>query len=415
MTEHAVNSAHRLVAGRVGLRIDPGIRSRLQRCLTEAAAAHGMAGDLDGYAARLVYQEDLFQDLLNRITVQETAFFRDPGQFVALAERILPNLTDPITFWSAGCATGQEPYSLAIVLAEAGRKGYSVLATDISTKALAIADAGIFTGVETRGLSPERLERHFTPIAPDRFGKPRYQVKPELRRAVKFQRHNLVGEAPPFARGESAVIFCRNVLIYMTRLDLLAILRRFRDWLPLSGYLFLGYSESLWQASDDFRLIRVGEAFAYQVNEVGTPTLPGLIGSPSGVPAPLQTDAPVRARAPAPVDKLKPKQKHKAQVEVPSVAELLAEGEASLAAGDTDSAVTNFRKAVYLDGDHPLAHFYLGLCLEAAGDARAARRAFTAARAAVGRCDGVVVQAALEGYGIDDLSTAIAFKLGRTP
>jgi Flp pilus assembly protein TadD len=95
----------------------------------------------------------------------------------------------------------------------------------------------------------------------------------------------------------------------------------------------------------------------------------------------------------------------------PEVATLLAAGEAAVGAGDASGAVAAFRKAVYLDPDHPLAHFQLGLALEAGGDRKAARRAYAAARAAIARCDTARVEAALEGYRLAALEDVLRFKL----
>ena len=109
MSERALEDAGKLLARRVCLRLDPAIRGRLARAVRDEAQRAG--SDEAAYVARLDSDPDLMQDLLNRVTVQETSFFRDAGQFVALAEMVLPELRAtgrPVRIWSAGCANGQE-------------------------------------------------------------------------------------------------------------------------------------------------------------------------------------------------------------------------------------------------------------------------------------------------------------------
>jgi chemotaxis protein methyltransferase CheR len=143
----------------LGLRPDPSLLNRLQRCLRDEAAARG--DDLERYVARLAGDLDARQSLYDRLTVQETAFFRHPGQFQALAEHVLPAIDGPALIWSAACSNGQEPYSLAMVLDEQAVPG-SVIATDVSTQALRRTSEGSYRSRELGGLSPARRERYLT-------------------------------------------------------------------------------------------------------------------------------------------------------------------------------------------------------------------------------------------------------------
>jgi chemotaxis protein methyltransferase CheR len=379
MTTEAFANAAGLLAKRVGLRLDPGLRHRLERCLHEGAQAHQLP--VDRYVAALDHDLALFQDLLNRITVQETGFFRDPGQFEALSQTVLPHLAEPVIAWSAGCANGQEAYSLAITLAEAGLRDWRVVATDVSTRALQRARNGRYAMRETSGLSSQRLHAYFERTGDD------WTVIPALKERVIVQHHNLTADVPPFPPGTCAVIFCRNVLIYFGAADLLAFLDRLVPWMAPNGYLFLGYSESLWQVTERFRLVNLGGAFAYQQ---------------ATAPADMPRAATPTTYAPAPrLEAVGPSE----------VAMLLADGEAATVGGQPDRAVAAFRKAAYLDPDHPLAHFQLGLALEAVGDNKAARRAYAAARAAIARCDTVKIETALEGYRLEALVDVLGVKL----
>ena len=204
--------------------------------------------------------EVLRVQVLERMTTHETRFFRDLSPFEALGSRILPALArragaSPLRAWCAACSTGQEPYSVAMVAEESrpslGKVAVQVVATDISGKVVDRAAAGIFSPLEvTKGLSPERLARHF-----EREGR-HWRVRAELRRHVEFHRHNLVMESPP--RGGFDVIFCRNVLIYFDRPTREAILERLLGALSPEGFLFLGSTEAPDAGSNRFMRVPDG-------------------------------------------------------------------------------------------------------------------------------------------------------------
>jgi chemotaxis protein methyltransferase CheR len=399
LTERALEDAARLLSRRVGLRLDPAVRGRLARAVRDEAEGQ----DLGDYVARLDTDPDALQALLNRVTVQETSFFRDAGQFDALSSSILPALRDtglPVRVWSAAAANGQEPYSLAMVLAEADLLDWQVIATDISTSALARTRAARYQEKELSGLSPARRERYLHPVGSD--GR-EWEVVPELRKQVHVSRHNLAADLPPFPPGSCQIVLCRNVLIYFDRDEVLGVLDRLSQWLPPDGYLFLGYSESLWQVTDRFTLVRIGESFVYRN---------GPRQAPPAAPTPAarrgaRKAAPQKRRQPRP-----PRPAPTEEVAPPTPAELLAQGELALGARDYPGAVAAFRKAAYLDPDQPLAHLNLALALEAAGDGDAARRAYLAARAALDRCDTALVEATLEGYQLDELTRLLELKVG---
>ena len=130
MSDDAIEAVAQLLARRVGLRLDHAIRARLVSAVRDEAARHELR--IDAYVDVLTADADALQALLNRVTVQETSFFRDPGQFAALAAEVLPALRDsgaPVRLWSAGCANGQEAYSLAMTLAESGIADWRVVAS----------------------------------------------------------------------------------------------------------------------------------------------------------------------------------------------------------------------------------------------------------------------------------------------
>ncbi len=394
MTDHAFDVAARLLARDVGMRLDPTNRSRLTGAVRDEAAARGI--DLNAYVARLDSDPEALQELVNRVTVQETSFFRDPSQFAALSEHVLPGLRSldaPVLIWSAGCANGQEAYSLAMTLVEGGITRWRVLASDISTKALARVTAARYGDSEISGLSPGRRARFLTQVVGERN---QWEIIPELRERVFAIRHNLAAEPPPFDLGECQVVFCRNALIYFGHDDAAAFIDRLAARLDATSHLFLGYSESLFQVSDRFHLIRLGEAFVYRTGgpppKASRPEGSRRAAPPRSQPRPAVVRAPSVTPAPA------------------SSVELLAIGETALDAGDHQAAVAAFRKAAFLDVDHPIAHLNLGLALEASGDDAAARRAFTAARASLDRSDAAIVEAMLEGYHLDELIRLLELK-----
>jgi chemotaxis methyl-accepting protein methylase len=379
MRPELLDAVAELVTKRSGIVFQPSARGRLLIAVTEEARARHV--DPDALAERLDQDAGAFQALLDRITVQETSYFRDPGQFAALAS-ILTSIPEPVTVWSAGCANGQEAYSLAMTLTESGIQDWNVLASDISTPALSRTEAARYSDREIRGLSPERRDRYLT-----RRGDT-WEVVASLRERVTVLRHNLVSDPPPFMPGACAVVFCRNVLIYLHRSDVIRFLDRVHARMPTDGFLFLGFSESLWQISDRFRLQRIGEAFVYRPGsgELAQPVL-----------------TPTRS-VPAPTPQVEP-------IASPDIGEMLATGEAAAERRDHAAAAASFRQAAYLDPDHPLAHFHLGLALEALGDDRSAQRAFRAAAAAIDAGSSKVAHGGLGGFGSQDLAQVLRSKL----
>ena len=152
VTDQEIARVAALLAARAGFRHDPLLVGRLARSLQEAALDADQP--VGAYLAALPDDDHALQRLLDRVTIQESRFFRDEGQFGTLVRDVLPALP-PGVIWSAGCANGQEPWSLAITLLESGRTDCSILATDISTAALRRAEDGRYDARELRGLSSE--------------------------------------------------------------------------------------------------------------------------------------------------------------------------------------------------------------------------------------------------------------------
>ncbi len=208
--------------------------------------------------------------LLNEITIGETCFFRNRSQLEALRRIVIPKILESklgfprhrLRIWSAGCSTGEEPYSLRMILLEEcdgllGNWPVEILATDINQRSLADAEAAVYGSRSTRNLEAAFLEKYFLP-AGDQL-----QVAPLARSSVSFSRLNLADDAHMALMQSLDAIFCCNVLIYFDLASKRRVLQHFFNSLLPHGYLFLGHSESLYGLNDDFRLVHLPGATAY--------------------------------------------------------------------------------------------------------------------------------------------------------
>ena len=222
----------RFLAERIGLRVDGSARARLDRVIRDAVRDAGCA-ELR-FGRMLEEDRARAQDLIDRVTVQETAFFRHPQQFELLAEH-LRAAPAPGVIWSAGCANGQEAWSLAMVLEEQLLASWHVIATDVATAALARARAGAYDDRELRGLSETR-RRRFAPGG---------AISRRLRDRVRFLHHNVATSVPPAEALDCRVVLCRNVLIYLHKEAVEGFLERLRRRMPDGGLLLIGMGEAL--------------------------------------------------------------------------------------------------------------------------------------------------------------------------
>jgi chemotaxis protein methyltransferase CheR len=200
-------------------------------------------------------------ELCNAITTNLTSFFREPHHFQYLREHILaPRLADPrrsrrLRIWSAGCSTGEEPYSIAMTILEAlpDLDGWDVriLATDLDSEVLERACRGIYPPERTATVSPERLQRFF--IERQEAGGIYRQVAPEVAALVTFKQLNLIHALP--MRGPLDAIFCRNVVIYFDKETQRELFARITRLQRPGDLLFLGHSESLFKVCDSYALI----------------------------------------------------------------------------------------------------------------------------------------------------------------
>jgi chemotaxis protein methyltransferase CheR len=375
MSVSPLDRAAVLIQSRAGLKAEPASRARLERLLRESASLAGLP--VHSYVNLVDTQPAAFDELLDRVTVQHSSFFRDPAQFVGFAQLARSQRSVPRTVWSAGCGNGQEPYSLAILLDEIGCSNWHVVATDVSFHALARTEKAEYMEHEVQGLSPARRAKYLR-----RKGSV-FEVVPSIRRNVRIAHHNLTHADAQSVVPEAAAVFCRNVLMYFGRAESQASIQRIADRISAGGYLFLGHSDSPGPMTRHFELVELAGALCYR--RLGAPTAP----------------------APPTVAKPQPGVTH----QTANLPDLLAEGDHAAAIGDLRVAVRAFRQATYLDPNVAIAYFQLGAALELAGDRREARRAFGAAGLAMMRDVGDENLSGLGGYTRRDLARAIAAKL----
>jgi chemotaxis protein methyltransferase CheR len=185
--------------------------------------------------------------LIDALATNHTSFFREPAHFDFLRRRALPELQARGRFnvWSAACSSGEEPYSIALALlealgAQAGRQ-VRILATDISTKVLKLASAGVYAAERITALDPKLQRSYF--LRGERQSEGLFKLRPEVREMVEFRRLNLVEPLP--ALGPFSLIFCRNVMIYFDGATQETLVNRLAACLEPGGYLFVGHAESL--------------------------------------------------------------------------------------------------------------------------------------------------------------------------
>ena len=237
---------------------------------------------LDAYFERLTIgpmrQAELIA-LLNEITIGETCFFRNQPQLDALRRIVIPNILKAkadspvrrLRIWSAGCSTGEEPYTLRMALldqADSQIRSWvvEILATDLNERSLAHARAALYGPHSTRNVTPTCRQKYFLP-----FGD-QLRVNPMVRSNVTFSRLNLSDDPRMTLMKNIDVIFCCNVLIYFDLASKRRVIQHFFNNLLPHGYLFLGQSESLFGVNDDFRLVHLPGATAYVKGE---PSLTG--------------------------------------------------------------------------------------------------------------------------------------------
>jgi chemotaxis protein methyltransferase CheR len=260
-----------LINERTGMFFDNGKRDLLIDKLSPLVIERGFSSYLDYYYL-LKYDSSAraeWQNVMNALSVQETYFWREFDQVRALVQTLVPqwharNTGLPLRIWSAACATGEEPLTIAMALNEAGwfeRAPIEILASDASSKAIARAEAGVYRERAFRNLAPHLRQRYFEPAGSD------WRVKHELHSRINWRLANLIDEKEVSPLASADFIFCRNVFIYFSESAIGRVVRFFARHIRPPGYLFVGAAESLLRLTTDFTLTEIDDAFVYAKRE----------------------------------------------------------------------------------------------------------------------------------------------------
>lgn len=254
-----------LMYGSVGIALQQGKEELIRTRLLKRLRALGMT-TFAKYLALVQSPAGTgeFSTMVDLLTTNKTNFFREEAHFDFIRERVLPrhrNERSPVTIWSAGCSSGEEPYTLAMILRdqipEPTFSKCRILATDLSTIVLERAKLAIYDELNVADVPPEVQTKSFVP-APPLGGVRRFEVKAEVRKIVSFGRLNLNSPDPWPMRGRFDLIFCRNVMIYFdepTRRDVVA---RIAKVTTSGGRLYIGHSETLGREDPNWRFERPG-------------------------------------------------------------------------------------------------------------------------------------------------------------
>jgi len=266
LSEHELSEIRMLIEERTGINFDSSRERFFSTRVKEHLHARNMGRGIE--LLRAIRKSNIeYEALLEKLLTQETTFFRYPAVFEAFEKRVLPELhvkkfwKNPRTLrvWSAGCSTGEEPYSIAITILDslslAEAWDVEILATDIGRQALKHAELGIYSGRSISSVAERQLAAHFSAVDAG------FQVKPRVRKIVNFVQMNL---ASPVYVGKMDLIFCMNVLIYFSEERRHALVQRFYDALEPGSYLFLGHSESISKMPVKFQAIVLGDCILYR-------------------------------------------------------------------------------------------------------------------------------------------------------
>lgn len=258
----------KLIYKKTGLYYEYSKKYYVQKRIEKRAELLGI-DSVNEYFLMLKFADDEseFDRFINELTVNETYFFRDFPQLRNFAEDVLPLVAREkgdgknIKIWSAACSTGEEPYTLSIILQEMldnpEEWEIQILASDINTEVLKSARIGLYESRAVKDVPPEYLDKYFT----RRYDK--YLIKPDVRKHVTFKRINLMDENEMRNISGCDFVFCRNCLIYFDDESRKSVLSNFYESLNPGGFIFLGHSESVGRITSAFQVQRIGDTIVY--------------------------------------------------------------------------------------------------------------------------------------------------------
>jgi chemotaxis protein methyltransferase CheR len=255
------NRLRSLVSEHTGISLSDAKRDLVYGRLSKRLRAHGLTS-FSAYAEFLSENlGDELQEFTNAITTNLTSFFREAHHFDYLRDHVFPELrarkpnNHRIRIWSAGCSTGEEPYSIAISVLESFPElknwDVKILATDLDTNCVQHGSAGVYAQERVESMSQDRLRRWFRKGSGEFEGK--VLVDEKLKELITFKQLNLMSEWP--MRGPFDVIFCRNVVIYFDKSTQRMLFDRYAELVADDAHLFIGHSESLFNVTEKFKLL----------------------------------------------------------------------------------------------------------------------------------------------------------------
>ncbi len=241
-------------------------RSILDSRLKERLRDKNM-NDVRSYYSLIMSDKEEMKVLLDSVTTNLTRFFRNQPHFDTLVHYVIPALIEEkkkrgentIRIWSAGCSTGEEPYTIAMILKDILPPPFTfeIMASDLSLKCLMVGKQGFYEEARIQGIPPNYLDRFFTKNGSG------YQVVDDVKKHIRFDYHNLKHDA---GLRNLDIVFCRNVLIYFDDEAQLAVVNRFYDSMAAHSFLFIGHSESLFGMDTKFEFLKTDWACLYQKN-----------------------------------------------------------------------------------------------------------------------------------------------------
>ena len=267
LTDSQFNEFRKIIYDSSGITFSETNRSILDSRLKERLRDKNLQ-NLDEYYKIITSNKEEFKVFLDSITTNLTRFFRNQPHFDALINYVIPHVIEnkkktgdtKIKIWSAGCSTGEEPYTLAMLLKDKLPAPYTfeIIASDISLKSLMVGQQGFYPESRIVGIPQNYLASYFTKTDKG------YQVKPDLMKTIKFDYHNLRFD---MGARNLDIVFCRNVLIYFDEAAQKNIIDNFWKSMAKHSYLFIGHSESLFGMDTKFEFLKTPWACLYQKNE----------------------------------------------------------------------------------------------------------------------------------------------------
>ena len=264
LTDEQFEKFRDLIYNESGIHFSSSNRTILESRLRERLKT-SMCDKIMDYYSLIRSEEEELKVLLDSVTTNLTRFFRNTAHFQTFEYHVIPDLIKnkrekkerTIRIWSAGCSTGEEPYSIAMVLKDMLPPEFNIEITgsDISLKSLMIGKEGFYPESRIQGVPEKYLKRYFEPKGNG------YQIKDEVKKFVKFDYHNLKNDS---GLRNLDVIFCRNVLIYFDEVAQKSVVNRFWDAMGMHSYLFIGHSESLFGMNTRFEFLKTDWACIYR-------------------------------------------------------------------------------------------------------------------------------------------------------